>query len=1152
MKNYYLLSCLFFISFYTYSQCSFPVGSIQNGATQTVCVNSPLQSQNVTNARGNNFILLNVVQGFTYNFSVGDVFVSNAENLDVFNSSNVNIAFSSGTNGTSITNWVAPFTGQVKIVLSYDACNFTSVTGRTVTISLVSVGNTLDNQNAMGTNTWVGHAYNWIGTSPPPGGTSPANPSATFPFNPENYLGYYNINSESITESFGGDYSCFPVLSNGSVSSAVYTETYAFRYKMRSTRPAGCYIARFRGDDGIRLYVDNQLVFNEWKQQSPTEYFNVFIYLDGDAELVLDYYENGGQNVVEFSLATFDTSVNSISLIGSTPVCNNVAPGVLDGSTITYTGTTINPTISFQWQVSTDNVTFVNIAGATSENYTPPGTTTVGIRYFRRIIAAAANAASCNYASNVVSIVTTATLPPTQPVMIAPTNTNCDRFDANWNPVAGAVSYLLYVSTSSSFSTILPGYNGLNVGTATSHTITGLSYNVLYYYRIQVVSTCSSRFSNTASFIYLDRPATPSMTPISCDSFTVNWTPQVRADSYELDVSTVSSFATFLPGFHGLNVGNVTSYVLDNLPVSTPIYYRLRAISTACGESSNSNSNNNITAWNGTTWSNGVPNFNRYAVINGNYDMTTLPSFDACSIEVNNGFTLTVADGKNANVENIVRVNSTGLLRVLNNGSLVQISNDLVNVGNISVQRTTQLRLNDFVYWSSPVLNFPVSSVSPNTPLSTIYSWNTIVSNPNGGQGNWQRINENMVRGKGYAIRGPNGYNNGTPQNFTATFTGVPNNGVISYPIQRGSNIGAGSNGPNGVLRTVYDDNWNLVGNPYPSSIDALAFLTENTNIDGNIRIWTSTTLPSNTNSDPFYNNFQYNYTPNDYIVHNGTATTSGPGTFNGYIASGQSFMVMMDEGAAPATSSVVFNNSMRSKSHDNSQFYRNEQSTNEKNRIWLDLISNAPNGTVSRTVVGYVAGATEAKDRLFDAVTSYKMSQNFYSILEEDILCIQGKALPFLDTDMIPLGFKASLNGSYSIAIAAVDGVFENNQLVYLEDKLTNTIHNLSQNPYVFQSDSGIYNNRFVLRYNDSTLSNPSFDSNSLLIYTESDKIYINSGIESIVSYKIYDILGRVLVSESNLTSNQIISELEATNQALIVKVKLENNQIISKKIIH
>ena len=66
---------------------------------------------------------------------------------------------------------------------------------------------------------------------------------------------------------------------------------------MRSTKPAGCYIATIRGDDGVRLYVDNQLVFNEWKQQSGT-YTNVLIYLDGDAELVLDYYEYNSQNIL--------------------------------------------------------------------------------------------------------------------------------------------------------------------------------------------------------------------------------------------------------------------------------------------------------------------------------------------------------------------------------------------------------------------------------------------------------------------------------------------------------------------------------------------------------------------------------------------------------------------------------------------------------------------------------------------------------------------------------------------------------------------------------------------------------------------------------------------------------------------------------------
>ena len=82
--------------------------------------------------------------------------------------------------------------------------------------------------------------------------------------------------------------------------------------------------------------------------------------------------------------------------------------------------------------------------------------------------------------------------------------------------------------------------------------------------------------------------------------------------------------------------------------------------------------------------------------------------------------------------------------------------------------------------------------------------------------------------------------------------------------------------------------------------------------------------------------------------------------------------------------------------------------------------------------------------------------------------------------------------------------------------------------------------------------MSNPNFDNDSILIYTESNHVIINSGIETIASYEIYDILGRVIKNGSGLSTNQVISELEVTNQPLIVKVKLANNQIISKKIIH
>lgn len=1160
MKNYFTLMCLFLGALYSYSQCSFPAGATQNGATQSFCVSAPPQSQNVANARGNNFILLNVVQGFTYEFSVGDAFPSNSENLDIFNMSNVNIGFSSGVNGAVITNWVAPYSGQIKIVLSFDACNFSSVSGRTITLTLLGVGNTLDNQNARGVNTWIGHAYDWIYVPPspgefdlPPGGaTSPVSPVNSFPFNAENYLGYYNVGSETIVENFGGNIACFPILSGGSSIASVSTTSFAMRYKMRSTRPAGCYIATIKCNDGVRLYVDNQLVFSEWKIQN-TLYSNILIYLDGDAELVLDYYENGSQNFLEFNLTSFDNSANTISFVGDTQVCNNVAPGFLNGTSYTYRATATNPTIHYQWQVSSDNITFVDIAGANSQNYSPPGTTVAGIRYFRRLISPASNVGACFNPSNVIALETIATPPLSTPVITSPSNINCDRFDANWNPVSGAVSYQLYVSTTSNFTTILPGYDGLDVGNVTSYTISGLDYSTRYYYRIQAVSSaCSSRFSSTVNFSYLYRPSRPTISFISCDSFLLNWNSIPRADSYELDVSTSSGFGTFLPGYNGLNVGNVSSYLLMGLPTDTPIYFRIRAISNICGTSLSSPSGSNMTVWNGSAWSAGIPDFTKFVQINGDYDMTTLPSFDACTLQVNNGRTLTITAGKYVNVQNKVIVQPLGLLEVLNDGSLIQITDGISNTGNITFERTTQLRLSDYVYWSSPVLDFPLFSVSPNTPSNSIYNWETTALNSNGGQGDWQLINENMIPGKGYAVRGPNGFTNGSPQNFTATFIGIPNNGVVTYPIERGSNLGAGSSGPNGVIRTIYDDNWNLVGNPYPSSIDAMSFLSNNPDLDGNVRIWTSTALPSNLVSDPFYNDFLYNYSPNDYIVHNGTATTSGPGTFNGNIASGQSFMVMMNEGATPLSGFVTFNNSMRSSSYDNSEFYRNAQPVNDKNRIWLDLISNSPNGIVSRTVIGYVDGATDAKDRMYDAVTSYKMSQNFYSLLNDEILCIQGRSLPFEDSDMVSLGFKASRRGSYSIAIAAVDGIFENGQSVYLEDTLTNIIHNLSEAPYSFHSETGIFNNRFVLRYKDTTLSNPNFDLSSVLIYSESNQIIINSGIESIISYEIYDVLGRILKSDSNLVINQIVCELEVSNQPLIVKVKLANNQVITKKIIH
>ncbi|HLF51647.1 choice-of-anchor D domain-containing protein [Flavobacterium sp.] len=541
-----------------------------------------------------------------------------------------------------------------------------------------------------------------------------------------------------------------------------------------------------------------------------------------------------------------------------------------------------------------------------------------------------------------------------------------------------------------------------------------------------------------------------------------------------------------------------------------------------------------------------------------NNDFTTNVSNDIIALgdlTVNAGKTLIVSPDDYVQVNK--KVTNNGFLEILNSGSLVQVEDGIANIGSISMKRKANIRLQDYVYWSSPVVSFAVTGISPSTPTSVIWKWNPTVANTNGGFGNWQNANESMSVGKGYIVRGPSGFNNTAAQDFTANFTGVPNNGVCNVSIQRGNNTAGDYSGTNGITITNKDDNWNLIGNPYPSAVSALDFLTANTNIEGAIRLWTHGTLPSTSISNSFYESFTYNYSSNDYIVYNGTATITGPAGFNGLIGAGQSFFVLMNDGAA-ATETVTFNNALRSKLHNNSQFYRsaNAQTTTastERHRIWLDLIS--PTGVVNRTVVGYVEGATQQKDRIYDAYTDYKNAQNFYSIIDKEILSIQGRALPFMVEDTVPMGIKIPANGTYKIAIAAVDGLFQGGgQIIYLEDTLLNVIHNVTVSPYQFTANQGVINNRFILRYTNGTLGTDDFDTigNNVIVATGNQEIHIESQLEPIKYVKVYDVLGRLILEKSNVNTTEFsIRNMVSNQQALIVRITLENGQIINKKIV-
>ncbi|MFY7958114.1 MAG: T9SS sorting signal type C domain-containing protein, partial [Flavobacterium macrobrachii] len=48
------------------------------------------------------------------------------------------------------------------------------------------------------------------------------------------------------------------------------------------------------------------------------------------------------------------------------------------------------------------------------------------------------------------------------------------------------------------------------------------------------------------------------------------------------------------------------------------------------------------------------------------------------------------------------------------------------------------------------------------------------------------------------------------------------------------------------------------------------------------------------------------------------------------------------------------------------------------------------------------------------------------------------------------------------------------------------------------------------------------------------------------------YDVLGREIIKKTNIASSDLIlNNIAATNQALIVKIKLENGEVVTRKVV-
>lgn len=529
------------------------------------------------------------------------------------------------------------------------------------------------------------------------------------------------------------------------------------------------------------------------------------------------------------------------------------------------------------------------------------------------------------------------------------------------------------------------------------------------------------------------------------------------------------------------------------------------------------------TTWDGSIWSDGVPTSEYEMVFNGNYSSTT--DLVGCSCQVNSGV-VTINSYHTLTLDKNLTV-SGGSLLFENNASLVQVNNTTVNSGNITYKRiTTPILKTDYTYWSTPVVGVSLGSVTPST---LYYSYDALV-------GNWKKESfaSIMAAGIGYIVRGPSNYStiNRTP--YSVSFIGKPNNGIFTVSLG-----GIGSS--------------NLIGNPYPSAIDADVFITANTGIiDGTLYFWTHNT--------PITNNV---YTSDDYAVYNlsggvGTSASIASGVNNtipdGKIASGQSFFVTSVSGGGTA----IFNNGMRIVGGNTSFFklgviQKQDNRRVRKNRIWLNL-SNSQ-GAFKQTLIGYIEGATDDYDSNFDGEShGGNKYLNFYSIHQDKNLAIQGRALPFKQTDTVRLGYSTTIEGVFIINIDAVDGLFSN-QNVFIEDRLNNTIFDLKSGSFTFSTKAGVFEDRFVLRYTDKTLPAAVVGrtEDCILVVNKNKKIQINSAIGMMDIIMIYDLSGRKIYQTSNVDDTVFsVSNLISHKEVLVVKIVLQNGQAIVRKIVY
>ncbi len=519
--------------------------------------------------------------------------------------------------------------------------------------------------------------------------------------------------------------------------------------------------------------------------------------------------------------------------------------------------------------------------------------------------------------------------------------------------------------------------------------------------------------------------------------------------------------------------------------------------------------------WENGQWTNGAPTITDIAIIRDNYNTSSAGNIEAKTITIDSGYNLNIQSGNYLKIAQNTIYN--GNIYIYNTGSYVQVNDLAKNLGNgifkVAIQTTSLDDEHRFTYFSSPVESETLQVFSSWAKMNYIWDFDTAIQDWNILNGN-----ETMQTITGYAVE-PSATNSFPFQALTE-FTGKPHNGSYSTSLVFN---------PGGV-----DDDNKLIGNPYPSAIDATMLLNQNSGANA-FYFWTHKSALGATG-----------YLGDDYAVWNnsgGVASTSGSPAPTGFIASGQGFFV-----TATANGNLTFNNGMRVTGNNN-DFRR--PNTNES-KLWLNLTNN--NQYFSQVLIAFSENGTDDFDPTYDAVRLNSGSEiRFYSIGNNNEQFAIETFGNLTEDKTVKLGIETQQIGKFAFKIDHYQNL-ENIQL-YLKDHLLNILFNLRAGNYEFNIDQlGTINNRFELVFVKNNLSVDNQYINDLLsVYQnfQNELVFDAIGNEKIESIKIYDLLGKTLLKRFNINNKRdILNHYFKTGEIIFIATKLYSGKIIHSKI--